>query len=175
VLVGKGIMKRFKYVGPADLVELVKTIPKGKNINSFLDVLDWVTESEQSLANGEVVATYIIDTGCNLLVADRHSEHVACAGGEEVLSAGEITFKIDSGTVSVSEITNQSTGYCPEPSSWKAVNSAIRKMGIIYPSGFCRDFIFRKCENCGAINIVKEEWYVCAECDSDLPKNWNFG
>ena len=169
-------MKKYRYVGPANLLELVKTVPKGKTIILFSDVLDWVKETDQALnVNNEVVATYIVDTKYHLLVADRHSEHVACAGGEDVLSAGEITFEISNGVVEVTEITNQSTGYCPEPHSWQAVDLAIKNIGIIYPKGFNREFVFRQCENCKAINIVKEEWYVCGECDSELPKHWNFG
>ena len=23
--------------------------------------------------------------------------------------------------------------------------------------------------------IVKDEWYICAVCDTALPKEWNFG
>ena len=48
--------------------------------------------------------------------------HVACAAGGPVLSAGEITFDDD---MTVAEITNQSTGFCPEPESWPAVSDAL--------------------------------------------------
>ena len=35
------------------------------------------------------------------------------------------------------------------------------------------EIVFRRCEACGQINIVKDE-YVCAVCDERLPKEWNF-
>ncbi|BDA71358.1 hypothetical protein CAL7716_055240 [Calothrix sp. PCC 7716] len=60
--------------------------------------------------------TVIIDVDEQLWIADRHSEHVQCARGQRVLSAGEITFTLASSNVLVSEVSNQSTGYCPETS-----------------------------------------------------------
>jgi hypothetical protein len=42
-----------------------------------------------------------------------------------VLSAGEITFSRKGKSLVVSDVTNQSTGYCPEPKSWKAVKASL--------------------------------------------------
>src|SRR5207237_1063019 len=36
-------------------------------------------------------------------------------------------------------------------------------------------FVFRKCEGCGATNVVKENWFYCALCECALPLEWNFG
>jgi len=124
-------------------------------------------ESGQS-QSGPVVATYTIGTDGELRIADRHSEHVACAGGEQVLAAGEITFDGRGPELKVSEVTNQSTGYCPGPECWPAVEQSLKAIGIPHPAGFTTQFIFRRCRGCGSINIVKEEWYVCAVCESDL-------
>jgi hypothetical protein len=41
------------------------------------------------------------------------SEHVACAGGGFVLGAGEIAFSRGGNGWAISEVSNQSTGYCP--------------------------------------------------------------
>ena len=54
-------------------------------------------------------------------LADRHSEHVACAGGGPVLSAGEMFFLLEDSRAAVVEVSNQSTGYWPETSSLTAV------------------------------------------------------
>ncbi len=70
------------------------------------------------MKDGSFIATFIITLNEELLVAPRRSEHVACASGGPVLSAGEITF--DDNLV-VIEVTNQSTGFCPEPESWASV------------------------------------------------------
>ncbi len=167
-------MKYYKYVGPNDLLELVKTVSKGEKISSPQDVINWLESTAQELDyDNQVITTYTIDLDNNLLIADRHSEHVACAGGGKVLSAGEITFSVEGSKVKVREVTNQSTGYCPEPESWPNVKVALVKAGLDGPNCFSREFIFRKCEKCGLLNIVKEEWFVCVECDEDLSKSWN--
>ncbi len=168
-------MKTYKYRGSADLLDLVKASEKGKQLTSSKDVLDWIRDTIQYKDdNNEIIATYIIDERCYMRIVDRHSEHVVCAGGEQVLSAGEITFSFEDKKLIINEITNQSTGYCPETSSWVSVKEAIEKTGIPAPNQFGREFIFRRCEKCKAINIVKDEWYLCGECDTDLPRAWNF-
>ena len=121
-----------------------------------------------------VTFTYIVDANELLWVADRHSEHVACARGRDVLSAGEMIVEIDDGIVIVTDVTNQSTGYCPEPESWPAVAAALDKAGIPHPDGFTRAFLFRLCEGCGQTNIVKESDFTCAVCGTELKQEWNF-
>ncbi|RUT07335.1 hypothetical protein DSM106972_025960 [Dulcicalothrix desertica PCC 7102] len=107
-------------------------------------------------------------------IADRHSEHVQCARGQAVLSAGKITFTLTLLSLVVSAITNQSTGYCPESESWKVVASALAEANLVYPFDFTSKFVFRKCEVCSTTNIVKYDWFYCGVCDSNLPKEWNF-
>jgi len=55
-----------------------------------------------------------------------------------------------------------------------SVKAALDKAKLNGLSDFSRKFIFRKCEKCGLLNIVKEDWYICAACDEALSKAWNF-
>jgi hypothetical protein len=73
------------------------------------------------------------------------------------------------------DISNQSTGYCPEPDSWQAVLSALKRAGIGAPAHLERAYIFRRCESCGSTNIIKEGVFRCAVCEAQLPHDWNFG
>jgi len=106
-----------------------------------------------------------------LLLAHRRSEHVACAGGSRVLFAGEITF---SAAGDVYEISNQSTGFCPEPNSWSSVASALDAIPVGRPDDFTTRVVFRLCPGCNERNIVKDAWFVCDLCGADLPEEWNF-
>lgn len=122
---------------------------------------------------GLLIATFVIDQAGTLLVADRHSEHVACAGRQPVLSAGEITFRITRQSVEVAEVSNQSTGYCPEPESWPAVESALVAAGLSRPSGFSLKCHFRLCVACGQKNLVKDSVFECQVCGAELPTTYN--
>ncbi|MFI7577988.1 hypothetical protein [Micromonospora sp. NPDC049497] len=115
--------------------------------------------------------TYVIDTGGTLRLAQRRSEHVACAGGGEVLGAGEIAFAGDRDGWVVTEVTNQSTGYCPDPRSWVAVAGALDRAGIDRPEGFTVLVIFRRCLDCGERNVVRDDDYICALCGAELPED----
>jgi hypothetical protein len=120
-----------------------------------------------------VTATFVVDAAGRLRLADRHSEHVACAGGGPVLAAGEMVLAIDAGKAVVEEVSNQSTGYCPEPESWEAVAWVLRGLGIAAPSGYTTVLVFRRCEGCGQINVVRDGVFECAICGSGLPADWN--
>ena len=91
-----------------------------------------------------------------------------------MLSAGEMTLELDGGKVIITDISNQSTGYCPEPESWPAVAAALDQAGIEHPDNFTRAFLFRLCGICGQTNIVKEGDFTCAVCGTELKKAWNF-
>lgn len=168
-------MKKYQYAGPEKILKSVEHFPKGKIVRSYQDVIDWVNSTKQELDYDRcVIATFVIDEDALLRIADRHSEHVACAGQLKVYSAGEITFEISEDKVSVPSVTNQSTGYCPEPDSWAEVEKALNDAGIEHPKQFTDEFIFRRCKKCGSINIVKDNWFVCVECDTELEKECNF-
>jgi hypothetical protein len=98
---------------------------------------------------------------------------VACAGGDPVLSAGEITFSQDDGRWPVLEISNQSTGYCPDVGSWGAVAAALDRAAIHHPGGFTHPIVFRLCLQCRQRNIVKDDHFFCAICEAPLPSAWN--
>ena len=69
--------------------------------------------------------TFVVSLDGGLRLAPRRSEHVDCAAGQPVLAAGEVLFAREGARWSVSEISNQSTGYCPDPDSWPMVASAL--------------------------------------------------
>ncbi|RPK94365.1 hypothetical protein EES46_02405 [Streptomyces sp. ADI98-10] len=71
------------------------------------------------------------------------------------------------------EISNQSTGYCPDVSSWPAVAQAPDLAAVVRPSGFTHEVVFRRCHSCRELNVVREEDFVCVFCDEPLPREWN--
>jgi hypothetical protein len=125
-------------------------------------------------ADDFIAATFVIDADGHLLVADRRTEHVACAGGQPVLSAGEMFFDLEGDHVEAREVSNLSTGYCPEAESWPEVAAALDRVGLAHPGRFTAEVVFRRCEKCGERNVVKDGWFVCEVCGSDLPRCWNF-
>jgi hypothetical protein len=168
------MVRSYRYVGPEDIRYSVSTYPLGVSISSIKNLKDWIAQTSQEPNNwGLIPATFVIDSENSLRVADRYSEHVACAGGEPVLSAGEIFFIRDKDTFEVAEITNQSTGYCPEPESWSQVEKALKRIPLINPGAFTTEFIFRRCPVCRQLNIVKNDLFLCAVCNTDLPETWN--
>jgi hypothetical protein len=145
-------MRAYRYVGPEDIrAGAGRGEPGSVSAGTF---------------------TYVVDLEGTLRLAPRRSEHVACAGGADVLAAGEITFDGDHEVV---EVTNQSTGYCPDVTCWPAVAAALDRAGLRHPGAFTTAFVFRRCERCAAISIVKDGDFTCPECDEPLPINWNVG
>ncbi|WP_262056299.1 hypothetical protein [Streptomyces sp. STR69] len=140
-------------------------------IRSKADFSRWI--GERSASELAEPFTFVIGTDGVLRLAPRRSEHVACAGGDMVLSAGEISFARAAGRWAVSEVSNQSTGYCPDTSSWPAVARALDDVELGRPSSFTHEVVFRRCPECQEHNIVREDDFVCVFCDSDLPAAWN--
>src|SRR5882724_10323791 len=137
--------REYNYVGPADLLELVSQQPDAfvRCIASAADVTAWVRETNQVLdGDKSVIATYIVDPAGRLWIGERRMEHVVVARGQRVLMAGEITFSL-AGGVEVTYVTNQSTGYCPQPSGWEYVARALEAAGIEHPGELGRAFEFR--------------------------------
>ncbi|WDI44594.1 hypothetical protein [Bremerella sp. P1] len=162
----------YQYVGPEHIRESSHNAPPGSIIHSLDDLHIWLdSHAHDAQPDGSITATFVIDQTGFLRLAPRQSEHVACASGGPVLSAGEMTFDADGEVIAV---TNQSTGFCPEPESWPTVESALDKIGIVYPGTFTQTIIFRRCPGCGERSIVKDDWYVCELCGSELPTTWNF-
>ncbi|MEU7322643.1 hypothetical protein ABZ682_19120 [Streptomyces griseoviridis] len=165
--------QRYRYVGPAELKEFVRAGGEGRSIRSAADFGEWVS----ALTRDELAEpfTFVVDGGGVLRLAPRRSEHVVCAGGREVLSAGEMSFREESGRWVVEEVSNQSTGYCPDINSWPAVAKALDRIGIHRPPGFTHPVTSRRCPSCRELNIVREEDFVCVFCGEDLPRERNVG
>ena len=165
----------YKYVGADEIRQNTAHLPAGKKILSINDIDNWIEETKQQPDSwGLIAATFVIDYEGYLRIADRHSEHIACACGREVGSAGEVFFQKSKNGLEVAEITNQSTGFCPQPESWQHVVKALDLINISHPSSFSIEFIFRRCCACNQVNIVKDNLFFCSVCAAKLPQTWNF-
>jgi hypothetical protein len=139
-------MRRYSHLGTKEEWEAVPPDSTRALVRAPADVTRWVADTRQKLDPDRcVTATFVVRTDGQLWIADRHSEHVACAEGGDVLSAGEMTFRVRGSEIEVVEVTNQSLGYCPEPESWPAVEAALAQAGIEYPDSFTAAFTFRRC------------------------------
>jgi hypothetical protein len=162
----------YTYVGPEEIRRAAEGHPEGALVRTPEALEEWLLRHPDAMSEA---ATFVVDLEGSLRLAPRRSEHVACAGGEPVLAAGEIRFARGGvGRFEVVEVTNQSTGYCPDSACWPSVAQALTAAGVPTPKAFTTAFTFRRCTSCGQINLVKEEWFVCAMCESDLPREWNF-
>ncbi len=159
----------YLYVGPPEIAAAADRNSARVKVTSAGD-LRYLSDDPTNM----VTVTFVVDTDGDLWIADRRSEHGACARGGPVLSAGEMTFQIDSDDVDAAHVTNQSTGYCPEPESWAAVATALEDAGISHGNDFDMRCEFRRCV-CGQINIVKNGVYECGVCEAELPFDWNLG
>ena len=165
--------RSYRYVGREDILSKMGDPPRTP-VSSLEDIRWWTDAHKREVdREGCIAATFVIDLDGALWIADRRSEHVACARGGEVLSAGEVFFAVENGQPEIARISNQSTGYCPEVSSWGAVDAALRKVGILHSGGFDPKFEFRRCPNCRNIAIVKDGDYSCLLCGEALPEIWN--
>ncbi|MEU5690142.1 hypothetical protein [Streptomyces venezuelae] len=145
--------------------------PSGTAVGGDEDFDGWV--AGRSAAELTEPFPFVVGTDGVLRLTPRRSEHVACAGGDMVLSAGEISFMREADRWTVSEVSNQSTGYCPDVTSWPAVAHALDDAELGRPSGFTHAVVFRRCPDCQEHNIVREDDFVCVFCGSNLPETWN--
>jgi hypothetical protein len=167
--------KKYNYVGSVELLELLHDPSERINISISENLEKLFGDLNKSKKQTRVaVFTFIVDKNGDLWLADRHSEHVVCARGEKVLAAGEITLEIDRHIFEIIAITNQSTGYCPEPSSWTALAQTLQSLEVKFPNYWTTVFDFRRCSQCSTISIVKQDVYECAVCENFLSKEWNF-
>jgi hypothetical protein len=166
----------YRYIGPTEIKERASHALPGMRITSVVELDRWICSTGQEPDSaGTIAVTFVVDEEGFLRVADRRSEHIACSDGRPVLSAGEIFFRVSASGPEVVEVSNQSTGFCPEPASWPAVAAALDRLGIPHPGRFTREVIFRHCPVCGERNVVKDGWFICELCGADLPTDWNFG
>jgi hypothetical protein len=163
----------YRYVGPEAIRSRAASAPGGTPISSQEDLRAWLDGQKGSRSVGQVAATFVIDQTGSLRLADRCSEHVACAAGGPVLSAGEMFF-LSAEMIIVEGVSNLSTGYCPEHVSWGAVARALDEIGVDHPGRFTTEIVFRRCPECGERNVVKDGWFACEVCGGGLPEFWNF-
>jgi hypothetical protein len=167
--------RQYKYVGPEELKQRLRREPHCIQVSSVADLVTWTTLFLPSgRTRGNVSATFIVDISEQLWIADRHSEHVTCANGQSVLAAGEMTFERHDTQILVSDVTNQSTGYCPEPECWEVIAQVLDRLEISRPSFLTAAFEFRRCDQCGTTNLIKESVFECAVCNSTLNRTWNY-
>ncbi|NEA58347.1 hypothetical protein G3I60_30405 [Streptomyces sp. SID13666] len=163
--------RSYRYVGPEHLRAAVQPGDGGTAIRTAAEFTFWA-----AARNGEELAepfTFVVAMDGVLRLAPRRSEHVSCAGGKQVLSAGEMAFHSEAGRWAAEETSNQSTGYCPDAASWPAVAHALDQVGLEHPDRFTHEVVFRRCPDCQEHNIVREGYFVCVFCDADLPQLWN--
>ena len=166
-----GETRRYRYVGPDALRPDGRTTG-GAEIGTPMDLDRWLDTLDERDRVDPV--TFVVACGGVLRLAPRRSEHVACAQGQDVWAAGEMAFGRTPTGWAVRTVSNQSTGYCPDPDSWSAVAAALDRIGIKHPNRFTYPVIFRRCPSCGERNIVRDGDFTCALCDCVLPLTWNF-
>ncbi|WP_112602755.1 hypothetical protein [Micromonospora noduli] len=165
-------LKRYRYVGPAEI--LARQVgPVEIVVADTRRALDTWLDGRRATGLNEP-ATFVVDLHGTLRMAPRQSEHVACAAGQDVLAAGEIAFAASNTGYFVQTVSNQSTGYCPDPDCWSAVAAALDRLGMPHPGGFTAALTFRRCTACRGRNIVRDGDFTCALCDRALPPHWNF-
>ncbi|WP_158845314.1 hypothetical protein [Streptomyces sp. NRRL WC-3742] len=131
--VEEGFGRAYRYVGPPELREAGGA--PGTPVRTAGEFAAWAG----TVGVAEEPFTFVVDLGGALRLAPRRSEHVACAGGEPVMGAGEIGFQVAAGGWEVAAVSNQSTGYCPDLVSWPAVAAALERIGLPHPGGFTDD------------------------------------
>lgn len=162
---------RYSYVGPAEL-RATKTAGDAVTITAPAFLADWLGRRDRT--ERAEPFTFVVTLDGTLRLAPRRSEHVALAEAHDVLAAGEMAFAPAGSGWRVAEVSNQSTGYCPDPDSWPAVAAALDRAGLPHPDTFTAEVIFRRCEACAQRNVVRDGDFTCALCDAALPDRWNF-
>jgi len=158
-------VRTYRYVGPAELRDL-------SSPGSPIDRAEALAAWWRARSEPETIATFTVPPDGLLRIAPRRSEHVVCAGTIEVLAAGELGF--DPHGTRVVYASNQSTGFCPAIESWSALERALDAAGIAHPATWTASFEFRRCPECDERTIVKDDWFECAMCGADLPRDYNF-
>ena len=167
-------MRLYQYVGPIEITRQVDCTRGGFLLDSYQSVVESVRSLDGYESGENLTVTFVVCSDGRLRIADQRSEHVACAAGKAVVSAGEMTFEFRGGQIVVERVTNQSTGYCPEPESWIHVAAALDRLSLQRPDRFDPTFVFRRCPGCRQINFVKDSWFECDVYGTSLPHEWNF-
>jgi hypothetical protein len=110
-------MKRYRYLGPADLRGQVVAV-EAVAVDAFQSLDGWLAARDPG-ERGEPFP-FVASLDGLLRLAPRRREHVTLAGVRDVLAAGQIAFVSAEASWRVVEVTNQSTGYCPDPHAWRS-------------------------------------------------------
>ncbi|MFI5915117.1 hypothetical protein [Dactylosporangium sp. NPDC051541] len=161
-------MRLYRYVGPPGVAAAAAGSPAGTAIVSAPVFEAWI-----AARGADEPFTYVVDRHNYLLLAPRRSEHVACAAGARVRGAGEVAFVRDATGWAVRAVSNQSTGYCPDVTSWPCVAAALERAGLRHPGRFTDELTFRRCPACAELNVVKDADFTCVFCGAALPAGWN--
>lgn len=168
-------MKLYDYVGPSSIRASARFDTPRHEVHGASGLHSWAHSHRLFDGRDQLVTfTYVILPPARLFVADRHSEHVACARGDSVLTAGEITFERVGPRWIVSETSNLSTGYCPESESWRPLSDALQAAGFAPIDDFTNSFEFRYCLQCRQTCVIKDDIYECPSCLNTLPQEWNY-
>ena len=163
-------MRSYRYVGPEAIRAERASAERGAVIASPAHLPRWLAAHASEREGGGTPVTYVVGLDGTLRIAPRRSEHIACAGGEDVLAAGELV-AVPGRVIAAS---NQSTGYCPDAACWPAVAAALERAGIAHPGRLTDAIVFRRCDGCGERNLVKDDDFTCAVCEAELPRAYNF-
>jgi hypothetical protein len=119
--------RRYRYVGPVEFRDH-GVVVDAVAVDTDASLDGWLTRR----GRGKLVEpiTFVVGLDGMLRLAPRRSEHVALAGGRDVLAAGKIMFAPTGTGWRITEATNQSTGYCPDPGSWPVVGRALDRLGV---------------------------------------------
>lgn len=163
----------YRFLGDADeLARRMSATPTVCAPRGLDDVRAWIRDTKQRLeANGLIRATYVVDAGGKLRIADYGCEHVVCAGGGQVQAAGVLW--LCPRPPAVEEVSNHSLGFCPEPDCWPAVQAALEAVGLPHPGELTTRLVFRRCPACAQKNVVKDGVFECGVCGGALPERWN--
>jgi hypothetical protein len=163
--------RRYRNVSPPELRETGRPALDAVTVTSQQVLTAWLASRGASEIAGPL--TFVVTLDGHLPLAPRRSEHAGCAAGQDVLAAGEISFTRHRQTWTVGDVSNQSTGYCPDPDSGPAVAAARDRVGLAHPPDFTHKVIFRRCPACHERNIVHDAHFVSAICGSPLPQDRN--
>lgn len=163
------IDRTYAYVGSERVRMRSLGAPEGTTIDSAEALRAWLLRNPRAVVEA---ATWVVVADGALRLAPRETEHVACAGFGPVRGAGEIAFERDGERVRW--CSNQSSGYCPEPSCHIALTDALARIGVPAPPAFDPSCAWRRCEACRQIHLVKDDDFTCACCAAPLPLAWNF-
>ena len=161
-------MHRYNYVGPTEIGK--RTFASERHLVTCPeDVRNGISNNRTAVAGGSMMATFVIDTTSLRGLQTSQRTCRVCTWRRRAFSwRDDIVHGLDERWQFRGY--HKSTGYCPGIDSWPVVAVALDKARIGHPNGFTVKCVFRKC-SCGQINIIKDNYFQCAVCGSQLPEH----